>query len=341
MTGPPAMLSIFAPSMTLGMALLLSFPALAADENERPYGARAYEGRIIDAESHPRTQNKEKLASHFADAAKAGVERIIVMRTPNDYRKPKRAKMLVRNARFANVTILCSADFVGYIHDGQIERARREVARIGQDLDAGRCAGVGEIGLRHYDKRWSRGGGQHEVFVPLDHPLVHQVLAAANLYAVPVVLHIEPVYKPRSIDNLAEVKRWYKEVCVKYPRLWLVAAHTGMMSPADLEELLLSCPNMLADFKVLHSEGATIGFADLHGINDLDFRFFKPWAAIFEKYPDRFIFGSDWKEGRKRGYRGRSYRKHIDRVRKMIGSLSPPVQEKLAYSNAKRIFRLP
>jgi len=177
--------------------------------------------------------------------------------------------------------------------------------------------------------------------IPLDHTLVHAVLEAANLHAAPIVLHIEPVYKPWSINKLPQVKRWYKEVCKKYPRVRLVAAHTGMMSPPDLEELLLSCPTLFADVKVLHGEGAVSGFADLYPVNDLDLLFFEQWAMMFEKYPDRFIFGSDWKEGRRRGYRGRSYRKHIEHVRKMIGSLSPSVQKKLAYSNAKKVFRLP
>ena len=61
---------------------------------------------------------------------------------------------------------------------------------------------------------------------------------------------------------------------------------------------------------------------------------------MIEKFPDRFIYGSDWKEGRRRGYEGRSYRKHIKKVRRMIGSLAPAVREKFGYSNAKRIFRL-
>ncbi|MEE8160621.1 MAG: TatD family hydrolase, partial [Acidobacteriota bacterium] len=290
-----------APIMTLGTALFLFLPGYAADEKERPYGVKAYEGRMIDSHSHPRKQNRKKLARHFADAAKAGIERVIVMRTPNDYMKSNREKLLIRAAQFPNVTILCSANFVGYLYEGQIERARKEVAKLSEDLGAGLCAGVGEVGLRHYDKRWARGGGQHELILALDHPLIHAVLAAANDHAVPVVLHIEPVYKPRSIHKLAQVKRWYKGVCMKYPRAQLVAAHTGMMSPADLEELLLSCPTMFADFKVLHNDGATIGFADLYGVNDLDFRFFEHWATMFEKYPNRFIFGSDWKEGRRRG----------------------------------------
>jgi predicted TIM-barrel fold metal-dependent hydrolase len=325
----------------VGALWVLALAGCATDENERRLGLQSYQGRMIDAHSHPKKQDKEELASHFADAAKAGIARIVVMRTPNDYRKSTREKLLRRAARFPNVTTLCSPDFAGHIHKGRIERARAEVAKIKEDLDAGRCAGVGELGLRHYDKRWSRGGGQHEVILPLDHPLVHEVLAVANVHAVPVLLHIEPVYRPRSIDNLTRIKRWDKEVCRIYPRARLIAAHTGMMSPPDLEEIFLSCPNLFADFKVLHTCGSVIGFADLHGVNDLDFRFFEHWTAMFEEYPDRFIFGSDWKEGRRRGYRGRSYRKHISRVRKMIGSLPPSVQKNLAYSNAKRVFRLP
>jgi len=335
------MRSTFAPVITLGMVLLLFLPGYAADKNERPYGLKSYEGKMIDSHSHPRKESRKKLARHFADAEKAGIERVIVMRTPNDYLNSRREKQLKRAGQFTNVTILCSSNFAGYTYRDEIELARWEVARIRVDLEAGRCAGVGEVGLSHYDKRWARGGGQHVLILPLDHPVVHAVLAAANLHAVPVVLHIEPVYKPWSANKLPQIKRWYKEVCMKYPRVRLVAAHTGMMSPPDLEELLLSCPTLFADFKVLHNRGATIGFADLYPVNDLDFRFFEHWATMFEKYPDRFIFGSDWKEGRRRGYHGRSYRRHIDLVRKMIGSLSPSVQKKLAYTNAKRIFRLP
>ncbi|TDI65179.1 MAG: hypothetical protein E2O90_08070 [Alphaproteobacteria bacterium] len=328
-------------NLWLGALWVLALSGCAADGNERRHGQRAYAGAMIDAQNHPRTQDREKLARHFADAAKAGIARIIVMRTPNDYRKSKRDALLRRAARFPNVTTLCSPDFIGHLNKGRIERARAEVAKISKHLDGGRCAGIGELGLRHYDKRWRRGGGQAEVIVPLDHPLVHAVLALANRHGVPVVLHIEPVYRPRAIDNLARIKRWYKSVCRKYPRARLITTHSGMMSPADLEEIFLSCPNLFADFKILHSRGAVIGFADLHGVNDLEFRFFGHWTAMFEKYPDRFIFGSDWKEGRTRGSQRRNYRKHIARVREMLGALPPSVQKRLAYANAKSVYRLP
>ena len=139
--------------------------------------------------------------AHQPSTTTAGVERVVVMRTPNDYRNTSREKLLRRAAESDNVTIFCSSNFVGHIHEGELSRAREIVAEIGKNLAAGRCAGIGEVGLRHYDKRWATGGGQHEVAVPLDHPVMHQVLALANAHAVPVLFHIEPVYRPNPLRN--------------------------------------------------------------------------------------------------------------------------------------------
>lgn len=324
------------------LALTLALTAggcQTAAPNERPYGPASYGGKIIDAHSHPRKPNRDKLQRHFKEAADAGVERMIVMHTPNDYRKDKKkVKILRRSVTFSNVTVLCTGNFVGFIYKGDLEKARRVVEQIEADLAAGKCTGIGEVGLRHYDK--SRSGKQPVVTAPLDHPLVHRVLAAANTHAAPVVLHIETVNAVNGVDKVSEIKRWYKNVCRKYPKAAFVASHTGMMSPANLEGLLRACPNLTADFKVLHNEGAVNGFSHLFGVNGLRFRFFDNWAALFEKYPDRFIFASDWKD-QQNGYTDISYGDHIAIVRRMIGSLAPAAQEKIAYSNAKRIFKLP
>ena len=104
-----------------------------------------------------------------------------------------------------------------------------------------------------------------------------------------IVLHIEPVNVGDGSNRIVEIKHWHQAACGAYKNVRLVAAHTGMMSPADLEELLLRCPNMHADFKVLHSVGAINGFAHLHGVNDLDFRFFEDWAALMERFPDLWV----------------------------------------------------
>ena len=68
--------------------------------------------------------------------------------------------------------------------------------------------------------------------------------------------------------------------------------------------------------------------------------FLAHWAQLFKNYPERIIFGSDWKYQRRRGYANYDYGEHIAMVRRMIGSFPVNIQEKIAYKNAMRVFNL-
>ena len=87
-----------APVLVLSAAFLLNSPDLAGSAEKRPYGPAPYTGPMIDAHNHPKKPNRDKLAAHFADASSVGIERVVVMRTPNDYRKPSRDRLLRRAA---------------------------------------------------------------------------------------------------------------------------------------------------------------------------------------------------------------------------------------------------
>jgi len=270
----------------------------------------------------------------------AGVEKVIVMTTPNDYRKIRRS--LLRNARnFSRFRTLCSANFVGSIHAKNYDQAQRDFEDMKTNLKNSICIGIGEVGLRHYDKTAKQGGnnrGQPVVLVNLNHKMALRMFRLADIHNVPVVLHVEPVYSVDATDNLLEVKNWYKNICHKFSRAKLILAHNGMMSPKDLEELFLSCGNLFADFKFMHSRGAIAGFQDLHPMNDLNFKLFPHWGHMIQKHPERFIFGSDWKYGRRKSFE--DYARHIQTVRKMVGILSPAIQRMILYENAKRLYSI-
>lgn len=299
----------------------------------------SYNGPIIDAHSHPRKSRMDALEKHFENLSTSGVERMIVMTTPNDYRKAKRLKVLKRAAYFKNVSILCTANFVGFTYQGDLIKAQRSINGIDQDLKNKKCIGIGEVGLRHFNKR--KDGSQHVVEMDLDHQLIHQALSIANFYSVPIVLHIETNSKIEGVDRTIEIKTWYKRVCSKYPHARLIAAHTGMMSPNNLADIFKACPNVFADFKVLHNRGAFFGFSELFPVNSFYGGFLNHWVNLFKKFPERIIFGSDWKDQRQRGYANHNYGNHILTVRRFIGSLPTNIQNNLAYKNAKRIFNLP
>ena len=146
----------------------------------------SYNGPIIDAHSHPRKSRMDALEKHFEKLSTSGVERMIVMTTPNDYRKAKRLKGLNRAAYIKNVSILCTANFVGFAYQGELVKAQRILNGIDRDLKNKKCIGIGEVGLRHFNKR--KDGSQHVVEMDLDHQLIHQALSIANVYSVPIVL---------------------------------------------------------------------------------------------------------------------------------------------------------
>ncbi|HBK78133.1 MAG TPA: hypothetical protein DDZ83_00325 [Nitrospinae bacterium] len=327
----------------LGSILISSFvqpqQVFSGEKRRSNSAASPYRGPIIDAHNHPK-RKKIHLKEFFGEAKAANVEKVIVMTTPNDYRKGE--QRLLRNARnYSRAIILCSSNFVGFIHVEDLDRARRELRQVREDLKNGVCGGVGEVGLRHYDKTAKQGGnyrGQPEVLINLDHALVLEMISLADRHGAPVVMHIEPVYRVAGIDKLSEVKKWYKKTCRRYPRAKLIASHNGMMSPKDLEDLFLSCANLFADIKFLHSRGLVAGFQDLHPMNDLDLELFPHWGQMIKKYPERFIFGSDWKYGRRRSFG--DYTGHLRAVRKMLEVLAPTIQRKVLYENAKRVFSI-
>ena len=93
------------------------------------------------------------------------------------------------------------------------------------------------------------------------------------------------------------------------------------------------------DWKLAFHWSSLWGFEDLHIPNDYRFKLHEVWAKSMEKYSDRYFFGSDQKLGKSPAHDVfvEHYMKH---VRLMIGSLSPEVQEKIAYKNAAKLFKI-
>ena len=306
---------------------------------ERPYGAVPYEGPIIDVHTHPKL--KKVGDTYFEQARASGIVHSILMGTPNTYRKGNSQDNYPVAIRLEDVSSLCSSDFVGIAGIRKDEnRARTDLYRAFEDFESGKCIGFGEVGLSHYDKprkrTGARKGKQHIVQLRLDHPLIVEMLAFANQHSAPVVFHIEPFYSPEKIDRLTEVMAFYRRICTRYPGAKLIAAHNGMMPPEALEALFRDCPNIYADIKFTHSKGLYWGFSDLHIVSDLDFRLHERWAASMERFPERYLFGSDWKMGKGKSFD--DFSGHIAIVRRIVGSLREDVQRMFMFENARGVY---
>ncbi|HVA95587.1 MAG TPA: amidohydrolase family protein [Candidatus Dormibacteraeota bacterium] len=167
-------------------------------------------------------------------------------------------------------------------------------ARAEQLLREG-VIGFGEMAAEHFD------GGTPYQYAPPDHPLYLLLADIAAQHGVPIVLHMEavpqdmalpaglksPPNPPRLHANIAAFERLLDH----NPRAKIIWAHagsdnTGFRTPALCARLLAAHPNLYMEIK-------TDPLAK--GMNyPMENGKIKPeWLALFTKFPDRFIIGTD------------------------------------------------
>ncbi|UCH48642.1 MAG: amidohydrolase family protein [Betaproteobacteria bacterium] len=106
------------------------------------------------------------------------------------------------------------------------------------------------------------------------------------------------------------------------PSLTIIWAHAGMSTPpAEIDRMLAAYPRLVAELSyrdVVASSGK---------LDPL-------WRALFLKYPDRFIYGSDtWMTPR-----WEAVVPLAQSARAWLGELPEEIAEKIAFGNAQRIF---
>ena len=107
------------------------------------------------------------------------------------------------------------------------------------------------------------------------------------------------------------------------PRAQIIWAHTGFSLSAD------RVGAMLAKYPKLWGELSYRG-----GIVDGAGRLTPEWRALFEKYPDRFLLGSDtWVPER-----WSSYGDTMEGYRAWLAQLSPVIAKQIAHGNARAMF---
>ncbi len=108
------------------------------------------------------------------------------------------------------------------------------------------------------------------------------------------------------------------------PRTRMIWAHTGFSTPADkVAAYLQRWPDLWCELSYRS------------GITDGAGRLTPEWRALFERFPDRFMLGSDtWIPGR-----WETYGDIMAGYRVWLEQLPRPIAEQVAYRNAEKLFR--
>ena len=190
--------------------------------------------------------------------------------------------------------------------------------------------GIGELMSRHDDlTALTYGEG-----LRMDSPAFRMIYDLAADYGVPVLVHhnLSPQYSGTPLYE--EELRATLEHNRKCRIIW---AHVGVSREIRLEELLIIAGNLLHDNPNLYMDISWVFYdnyvrGDMMGVGDPEI-FAEMWAALIEKYSDRFMLGTD-AVGRWTEYPAMIFKYYL-----LLGKLSPDTAEKLCRGNILSLIK--
>jgi predicted TIM-barrel fold metal-dependent hydrolase len=196
------------------------------------------------------------------------------------------------------------------------DREVLERARIA--LATGKYRGIGELHLiGGFAPHWRT-------------PVIRGLFDLAGVHDVPVLLHTE-------FSNAGYIL----QLCRAFPRVRVVWAHAGaILSPIEVAEVMEACPQLSADL----SARDPWRFVN-NPITDEAGNLTPEWRGLIERYPDRFMTGSDpvWPVEQLDGWNQadtgwQQYPRFIDFHRRWLKALPPALAKKIRIDNARAAY---
>ncbi len=151
----------------------------------------------------------------------------------------------------------------------------RLLTHLEAELDQGGYRGIGELSIVHFP---SKGFPETEVS-PL-HPLMDGIMRIAARRSLPVMVHCEMTYA-RELDALLRA----------HPAVRLVWAHGGYAPLYWTERMLLAHPGLVIELSMRtvdrHPRSPDYWILEAPG------KVWPEWLRLVERFPDRFLVGSD------------------------------------------------
>jgi len=309
----------------------------------RPLG-KTYRGPLFDTHTHlaplggrPTDANAVVVAMREADVA-----RVVLLPPPNAAKmagiQSSLAQMqALRQSSAGAVLAMCGSDYLTDWMNAAAQRHRlpdgidSQMGRLERDLKSGACAGVGEIGVRHYAK----AAGEQVIDLPAGYPpllTLAETVARANAL---LDIHAEPV-EPKGTRHDAEAFGTVAAMFARAPNLRLIYSHTAMTNPHNARALLQAFPTLMMNVNFGKHTSGVVDWENLEGVTNEGGELYADWAALFEDMPDRFMVGTDTFFSRANA--AKHYAHKIKQVRRALGSLSGNAAKRIAYDNAERVF---
>lgn len=217
--------------------------------------------------------------------------------------------------------------------DPQVDSFLREAEA---KLRSGEFYGLGEFIMLHYayTTRHGESGGEQDVNMPIDSPLMRRFADLGATYRVPLLIHLEA--EPNAVAGMVRLLEYAPGTKV----IW--AHNCGRASANRIKTLLAGHPNLLCDLGGMMATPDS-GYGHywprktpwMHLI-EAGGRPFPEMKELYETFPDRFLLGTDVAHTPFLQH----YGARIARFRELLSHLSPSTARRLAFQNAEQLFDL-
>lgn len=210
------------------------------------------------------------------------------------------------------------------------------------------AVGFGEMFIQHLSLP-AMGPGHAYSNVPGDHPLLLLLADIAAENDVPIDMHFDmvpqdmplppPLKSPPNPAQMQANRDAFERLLSHNRGARIVWSHVGFepihtRSPQIVAEMLRAHPNLYMSFRL--NRGGPRNTMAFDPSNQLK----KAWQELVQAFPDRFMLGSDAfyapSGGSARGSTGQG----LDNLRALIEQLPPELARKVAYENARRLYKL-
>jgi predicted TIM-barrel fold metal-dependent hydrolase len=188
------------------------------------------------------------------------------------------------------------------------------LAELDRELRTGRYAGIGEISVVHFP-----GEGFPEADFDPAGPMMRGIMRLAEQHRAPVMIHCEIT----RLDAFSTLLRAFPSVTV----IW---AHGGYTPYFLAERMLDAHPNLV--YELSARTWAEHPRSPDYTIFRNETAVWSRWLALVERYPHRFLVGTDAAQ------RGND-RDKVSRVRLFLSQLTPPTRALVATDNLARILK--
>ena len=209
------------------------------------------------------------------------------------------------------------------------EQKREFVHLIERAMKSGKYKGFGEIGLYHEPTVRRKG-----LTIKADHPwmLIRSDIVAKNDAVIDIHMEATDETIP-ALERLLAHNRNAK----------IVWAHSGWsvlgMATANVwERLMARHPNLYGSIKHRKLGRPNRQASEAVAIRDVKGRIRPQWLRLFDKFPGRFMIGSDIKPGT-RLRKGSDFR-HIRYTQEFLRELPDPLRRPITKGNAIKVFNL-